>query len=99
MEQEKQYRELEKLKLEALIKTRVSSFSEAYEFTERLLMNACSRDGKPLVIFVADDGRFEFNGKKYHIGVLQEGSRKKSFWKGRVDIKLKDRHQFYHGVV
>ena len=97
-EQEKQCRELEKLKLENFINNRVLSYSEAYEFTERLLLKACGGDGNSLKIVVRGDGRFELYGKKHHIGVLCKDGRR-SLWKGRVDIKLEDKHKGVESIM
>lgn len=90
--QEQHNRKLERIKMDAFIKNRVLSRYEAYEFTETLLINACGRDGQPMNIGVAEDGSFRLSGKEYCIGKVRKGNSTKSFWKGKVEVKLEDRH-------
>lgn len=92
-QQVNQYEELQNLKLENFVKNRILSYNVAYDFTEKLLTDACDSDGKSLHILADYDGRFQLNGKQHCIGVLRKRLNKKLLWKGRFGIKLEDKHR------
>lgn len=97
--QEKQDQELEKIKVDHFIHNRVLSSSEAYDFTETLIINACGRDMRPMNICVTENGQFQLNGKQYCIGKVCKGKTTKTLWKGKCDVKLEDRHNDVKSVM
>ncbi len=95
----RQDQELEKVKLDSFISTKVLTRNEAYRFIETLLINARDTKGKPMNILVAGDGRFELYGKEYHIGKVCKKGKMKSMWKGRVEVKMEHRYNDIRSIM